>query len=227
MATSQSRPLRRQQTPTTTFLSPSSRRQRLTTTRMMDKLARAVRLDELKSAAFYRDVAVEFFATFLLLFIVGGLSAQFGDKPSIVQIGLAAGLGVGLIVWGSVSTSGGHINPAISLAVCLAGHITVLRGVAYTVAQCAGAYVAILLTRSLTPADEIGEFYGVTRLNPALTPLQGVVMEVVLTFFLAFTIYAYVDKERPELKPCGPLMIGLAVTMTHMFGVSSPVMFSL
>ena len=193
----------------------------------MDKLARAVRLDELKSGVFYRDVAVEFFATFLLLFIVGGLSAQFGDKPSIVQIGLAAGLGVGLIVWGSASTSGGHINPAISLAVCLAGHITVLRGVAYSVAQCAGAYVAILLTRSLTPADEIGEFYGVTRLNPALTPLQGVVMEVVLTFFLAFTIYAYVDKQRPELSPCGPLMIGLAVTMTHMFGVSSPVMFSL
>lgn len=189
---------------------------------MMDKLARAFNLDELKSGRFYRDCAVELFATFLLLFIVGGLNAPFdGKHPSIVQVGLAAGLGVGLIVWGAASTSGGHINPAISIAVCLAGHITVARGIGYSVSQCAGAYLAILLTQSLTPVELIGEYYGVTRLNPALSPLQGVVMEMVMTYFLAFTIYAYVDKERPDLKPCGPLLIGLSVTMTHMFGVSS------
>ena len=188
---------------------------------MVNKLAHAARLDELKTGIFYRDLAIEFFATFLLLCIVGGLAAPFdGKHASLMQASVCAGLGVAIIVWGAVSTSGSHINPAISIAVMLAGHVSIVRGLGYSVAQCAGAYMGILFMQSMTPKDLIGPHYGVTRLNPELSPLQGCLMETLLTFFLAFTIFSYVDKERPEMKSGGPLIIGLSVTMTHLFGVS-------
>ena len=190
-------------------------------TMFLKKLRHSARLDELKTGRFYRDVAIEFVATFLLVFVVGTLSAPFGGKhPDAVHISLAAGLGVAVIVWGAISTSGSHINPSITIAVTLAGHVSIVRGVGYVIAQCLGSYMSILVTKSLTPKDLIGPRYGVATLNPALTPLQGCGMEIILTFFLAFTIYSYVDDERPDLKPCGPLVIGFSVTLAHLIGVS-------
>lgn len=44
-------------------------------------------------------------------------------------------LGWLIAVYGTINLSGGHLNPAITLAVLLTGHFNVLTGVAYIIAQ--------------------------------------------------------------------------------------------
>lgn len=60
---------------------------------------------------------------------------------------------------------------------------------------------------------------GVTLLNDQITPFQGFLVEVLITFILVFTIFACIDKSRNDLGGSFPLTIGFAVTVGALFGV--------
>lgn len=53
----------------------------------------------------------------------------------------------------SANTSGGHVNPAITFALFLGGHITLVRAVLYIAAQLFGSMAAALLLKAATGAD--------------------------------------------------------------------------
>jgi aquaporin Z len=73
------------------------------------------------------------------------LSASAGDSLGIVSIALGFGLALltGLYAFGEVS--GGHFNPAVSLAAFLDRRITMDDLIGYVVAQVAGAILASLV----------------------------------------------------------------------------------
>jgi glycerol uptake facilitator-like aquaporin len=48
-------------------------------------------------------------------------------------------------VYVAANVSGGHINPAVTVATLVTGHISFSRGLAYIVAQCLGATVGSAL----------------------------------------------------------------------------------
>ena len=185
-------------------------------------LARAIGINEFKKRRFYRDLLSEVVGTMILVFVSCALSAHWeGKHPSIVQISLAAGICISTIVWCLANASGSHINPAISIAFAVAGHITPVRALCYSISQCVGAVLAVLFAKALTPASLVGPYFAVNRLNPLMTPGQGVGMEAVCTFLLTFTVFATVDQSRHDLHGSGPLAIGLSVILTHLFGVSA------
>ncbi len=62
---------------------------------------------------------------------------------------------------------------------------------------------------------------GLTLLNPRISPLQGILVEVLITFVLIITIFACVDAHRKDLGGSFPLTIGFAVTVGALMGVSS------
>ena len=53
--------------------------------------------------------------------------------------------------------------------------------------------------------------YGVTRLNSNLSPMQGILVELLLTFLLV-TVFLHTTMEKTEMRPVAPVLIGLALT---------------
>src|SRR3954463_11840741 len=97
----------------------------------------------------YRKYAAEFLGTFVLVFagttaIVASLRSG-GAGPLLVVVPFAFGLALlaGLYAFGEVS--GGHFNPAVSLAMFLDGRLAVAALVGYWIAQFAGAVGGSLL----------------------------------------------------------------------------------
>src|SRR5205807_6776262 len=93
-----------------------------------------------------RSVA-EYVGTFTLIFIGGG--AGIASHSDIVAVALANGLAIGIMVTNLGHISGGHFNPAITLAFTLARRITTRLAGVYWFAQLLGAVLAALLLRGL------------------------------------------------------------------------------
>ena len=184
-------------------------------------IVRLLGFHELAQRRFYRDLLSEFIGTMILMFVICALGAQWdGEHPSVVQISLTAGFVVATIVWCLVNVSGSHVNPAISVAFAVGGHISPVRTVCYCASQCLGSVVAVVFAKALTPESLIGPYYAVNRLNPLVTTGQGVWMEAVCTFLLTITVFATIDQTRNDVTSSGPLAIGISVALTHLFGVS-------
>ena len=50
-----------------------------------------------------------------------------------------------------------------------------------------------------------------TQLHSKLNPVQGVLVELLLTFLLVL-VFLHTTMERAEVKPVAPVIIGLALT---------------
>ncbi len=81
-------------------------------------------------------VGGEFAGTFVLVLVILG-----------VGYSLAVGATLAGIVYFLSTTSGGHVNPAVSLAMWLRGAIDTEKFISYIVAQCAGAATAYGVAR--------------------------------------------------------------------------------
>ncbi|CAN6463039.1 unnamed protein product [Victoria cruziana] len=104
--------------------------------------------------------------------------------------------------------SGGHLNPAVTIGLAVAGNITIFRSVLYWIAQLLGSTLACLLLRFLTGGLETP----IHTLASGVGYLQGVIMELVLTFSLLFVVYAtIVDPKRTAVGSQGPILVGLVV----------------
>src|SRR5437764_2384156 len=91
-----------------------------------------------------RGVA-EFIGAFTLIFIGGG--AGVISHSDIVAIALANGLAIGIMVSNLGHISGGHFNPAITLAFAATRRITGMLAAVYIASQLAGAIIAAAILR--------------------------------------------------------------------------------
>lgn len=113
---------------------------------------------ELRSIAFSRAVFAEFLATLLFVFFGLGSALNWPKAlPSVLQIAMAFGLGIGTLVQALGHVSGAHINPAVTVA-CLVGcHVSFLRAAFYVAAQLLGAVAGAALLHEITPPDIRGD----------------------------------------------------------------------
>ena len=180
-------------------------------------------LDDIKSSLFWRAVGAELLGTLLLVFFGCGTCITWVPlhPPSMVQIALAFGLIVGTMVWCVAAVSGGHINPAVTIALLITRKISVLRGILFIIVQCLGGIIGAGFLHGVTPEEYRGAL-GANQLHDAVSPHQGFGVEFLTTFLLVFTVFASVDAKRTDLKGSAPLTIGLAVTVCHLMSVSTP-----
>jgi glycerol uptake facilitator protein len=90
----------------------------------------------------------EFLGTALLITIGEGVVAAvmlMGKAPDRMSITTAWGLGVALGVFVSGRLSGGHLNPAVTMALAARGEFPPSRVLPYWTAQLAGAFVGAIL----------------------------------------------------------------------------------
>ncbi|MGH9198022.1 MAG: MIP/aquaporin family protein, partial [Acidimicrobiia bacterium] len=173
-----------------------------------------------------RKYIAEFVATFFLVFVGAGsiISEVFlanfrvTDSFGLLGVALAHGLALAVAIAAVAHISGGHVNPAVTIAFLLSRRISARDAVGYIVSQCAGAIAAAFILKGFSPS-EVYNFTGggVPALAQGISPLAAVGIEGVLTFFLAFAIWGVaVDKRGPNV--IAPLAIGLTVTFDTLAG---------
>ena len=160
-----------------------------------------------------RRAVAEFVGTFTLIFIGGGAGIVTGHD--IVAVALANGLAIGIMVSNLGHISGGHFNPAITLGFLATRRIAATLAVVYWVAQLAGAIVAALILRWLlkNPA-----FLAAVPHAPGIGAGKGLVVEIILTFFLVWAVFATAVDPRGAFKSIAGLAIGLTITIDVFMG---------
>ncbi len=167
-----------------------------------------------------RATVAEFLATFFFVFVGVGAIGAFGEigqisGPQLLLIGLAHGLGIAVGIMAIGRVSGAHINPAVTIAALLAGRIGLIKSAMYIGAQLGGAALAMVaLDGSAYPSDDLG-LHG---LGQNLTTGNAFVIEVILTFFLVFTIFATAMEKRGNAM-LAPLAIGTVVALGHFVAI--------
>jgi len=157
-----------------------------------------------------RGVA-EFVGAFTLIFIGGGAGIVSGD---LVAIGLANGLAIGIMVTNLGHISGGHFNPAITLAFRATNRITTRLAVIYWIAQFLGAFVAAAFLRAFFHKAIIGA----DPHAPVFGAGKGFLLELILTFFLVWAVWATAVDPRGAFKAIAGLAIGLTITIDVFVG---------
>ncbi len=95
-----------------------------------------------------KAAVAEFIATFALIFIgAGAVITSSAGNLDLVGVALAHGLVLAIMVSITGHISGGHVNPAVTIALWAAGKIGTQRGAVLIVAQMLGAVVGALLVR--------------------------------------------------------------------------------
>ena len=116
-------------------------------------------------------IAGEFIGTFVLVFFgVGVVNAAVvtGAHVGLWQVAVVWAVGVSLGIYTSAALSGAHINPAMTAVAVVYDGFPVIRGMAYVVAQVAGAMVASLVLYGMF-SEAIVEFerrHGLLRGGP-------------------------------------------------------------
>jgi MIP family channel proteins len=173
-----------------------------------------------------RKLVAEFVGTFALIFIgAGSIVAtqetinQAAPGGGLVLIALAHGLAIGTMVTAVGHVSGGHFNPAVSVAAWVTRRLTSLELFAYLVAQFAGGIVAAAVLRLVVPVDAWEPAaLGATLVAPTVSDAQAITIEAILTFFLVWVVFATaIDPEGAFAKVAG-LAIGFVIAMDIMMG---------
>lgn len=170
-----------------------------------------------------KALVAELVGTFLFVFLGAGsiITASFIGAPKPVGLLIAAfgnglALGLGITIMGHVS--GGHLNPAVTIALWVSQRIASLLAVLYIIVQLAGAVLAGLALKAIfNPAIWSGVHLGGAALNsPSVSFETGVLIEAILTFFLVLAVFGTaVDPRHPQVGGFG---IGLIVFVDVLVG---------
>jgi MIP family channel proteins len=166
-------------------------------------------------------LVAEAVGTFLFFFVGAGavvLATSSADGgPGLVGIALAHGLALAVLVSALGAVSGAHFNPAVTVAVRLAGRIEWGHAVAYILVQLAAAVAAGLALRAVFVESAWSpSFIGTPALGAETTPLAGIAIEAALTLLLVLAVFGTaVDRRAPRL---GGMAIGLAVAADILMG---------
>jgi aquaporin Z len=180
-----------------------------------------------------RAYMAEMIGTFAFVFVSAGsvYSATLGAwQAGVVWVALASGLMYAAMLAATVPASGGYLNPAVTITLWVFRRLNGLEASLLVVVQVAGAIIAGGILYLVLPSQEplrMASHLGAPRLNPDylgspgstafVSLIKGIGIELVLTFFIVFTIFGTVlDPRAPRwsgnwANRLGYLWIGLAL----------------
>jgi len=160
-----------------------------------------------------KALVAEFIGTFALIFVGAGAGVIAGlGIGNLVSVALAHGLVIVVFAYAYGHISGTHINPAVTLGLLVAGKIDAMKAVFYMVAQLLGGIVGgLLLTWVVSSQPQASLMMGATTLGTGVTPILGLVLELIATFFLVNTVM------NAAVSGKGGQMAGFAIGMTLTF----------
>ena len=148
----------------------------------------------------WKRCLAEGIGTFGLVFIGAGAictNQYSGGELGLIGIALAHAFVLACMINATGHVSGGHINPAVTVAVTAVGGIRPALAGAYVVAQLAGGTIAgFLLAGLFTPDITVPVNLGTPTLSAEVAFSTGIFLESLLTFFLVFTVLQVAVDER-------------------------------
>ncbi|XVF15964.1 hypothetical protein REPUB_Repub09cG0201200 [Reevesia pubescens] len=185
-----------------------------------------VDMNELRSWSFYRAILAEFVATLLFLYIlvatVIGHKSQTGPCDGVGPLGIAWAVGgmIFVLVYCTAGISGGHINPAVTLGLFVPRKVSLVRAVAYMMAQCLGASFGAALAKSLM-TQNYNILGGATNsVVHGYSKASALGAEIIGTFVLVYTVFSATDPKRnardSHVPVLAPLPIGFSVFVVHL-----------
>ncbi len=162
----------------------------------------------------YRQALSEFIGTFMMVF--AGTSAivindLYGGQITHLGIALVFGLVVAAVIYSLGPISGAHINPAVTIAFCLARRFPKEKIPAYITAQIGGAVVASIIVFLMFANHAT---LGATL--PQGTNIQSLLLEIVISFILMLTIINVATGSKEQGIMAG-VAIGGIVTLAAIF----------
>lgn len=158
-----------------------------------------LRMYEIASAANLRAYVAELIGTMLFVLIGTGAvisAVVMGDGTpgagGLVAIALAHGLGYGVLIYATANYSGGHLNPAVTLAMIVTRNIKAGPGVVYMIMQFLGAVLASALLYVIV-IDEVGNYveFGAHSVSRVVDGDGGaLLLEILMTATLVAVIFA-------------------------------------
>ena len=161
-------------------------------------------------------------ATFFFVFVGAGaviaaVASGGAGTSTLLVIAIANGLGLAIAISFAMNISGGHLNPAVTIAAWINCLIKPRDAVVYIISQVIGATVAGLFLVALFPsAIGMAVHYGTPMVNPTIAIGQAILFETVMTFFLVMAVFGtIVDKRAPKIAGFG---VGLTVMLDVLVG---------
>ena len=171
----------------------------------------------------------EFIGTALLVLLGDGvvanvlLSKTKGHDSGLIVIAIGWGMAVFIAVFCSAAASGGHLNPAVTLALALADKFPWGQVLGYVTAQMAGGMCGALLVwvmyrQHFDATTDADAKLAVFCTGPAIRhPFTNVVSEVIATFVLVFAVLnmaqSHVGLGAINALPVGLLVLGIGVSL--------------
>ncbi len=175
-----------------------------------------------------KRMGAEFIGTFWLVF--GGcgsavLAAAFPDVGiGLLGVSLAFGLTVLTMAFAIGHISGCHLNPAVTIGLCVGKRFPGSEVAQYIVAQVmggiAGAGVLYVIASGKAGFDIAGGLAsnGYAEHSPGqYSMMAGMTSEIVLTFMFLIIILGSTSKRAPA--GFAPIAIGLGLTLIHLIGI--------
>ena len=155
----------------------------------------------------------ELIGTYFLVLTVG-LTVNGGAG---LMAPLAIGASLMIMVYAGGHISGGHYNPAVTLAVLVRGRIAVAEAIPYMIAQLIGAVAAAFTVIYLIGADKMP---AAAAANPAA--VKALIAEALGTFALAYVVLNVATAKSNAGNSYFGLAIGFTITvMAYSLGAFS------
>jgi MIP family channel proteins len=166
----------------------------------------------------FRAPVAEFVGTLLFVMVgAGSVVANVSGPGGGLGIALAHGVGLAVIVTIMMPISGGHINPAVSVALWVGNQIDTATLGRYVGAQLLGAIVGALLIKGLFPASMVRiTSLGTPSISGAMGLFGAISLEALFTFFLVSAVYG--TCVSPQAQRVGGFAVGLTVLVCALGG---------
>lgn len=149
-----------------------------------------------------KKLITEFIGTFFLVLTVG-VAVKGGAGP---MAPVAIGVSLMVMIYAGGHISGGHYNPAVTLAVLIRGRIKAAEAIPYMIFQVLGGTAAAFTAMYLLGADKFNDA------TPAADAVKSLIAELLGTFALAYVVLNVATAKSNAGNSFYGLAIGLTVT---------------
>ena len=168
-----------------------------------------------------RRLTAEALGTFGLVFIGAAVVVVNGGFPNsgigLLGIALAHAVVLSVMVTATMTISGGHLNPAVTVGLLAARRIDPVSAAAYIATQLVAAVAAALLVRALLPGPAVKvAMVGAPVIASSVSLGQAIGIELVLTFFLVSAVFG--TAVSPDAPRVGGFGIGLVLLFDILVG---------
>ena len=165
-----------------------------------------------------RRLLAEALGTFAFVFVGAAVVVVNGGFPNsgigLIGIALAHAIALSVMISATMSISGGHLNPAVTVGLLVTRRIDPASAAAYIATQLAAASVAALLVKLLFPAAAVrSALLGVPVIASSVSLGQAIGIELILTFFLMSAVYG------TAVSPDAPRVAGFGIGLVLLFDI--------